>query len=116
MRDRGSSLAARHHPDSTGAADQRPLTAGNRPSIRSAGTSSRGITWGARIASLPTITEEIFGRKIAVDYAELKRKGEWLAARLASASTARVTSAAGTDIVLRLNGRALSRPSRDRNA
>ncbi len=60
---------------------------------------------GARIASLPTITEEIFTRAMPVDYAELKRKGEWLAARLTSASTARITSAAGTDIVLSLNGR-----------
>jgi leucyl aminopeptidase (aminopeptidase T) len=60
---------------------------------------------GARIATLPTITEETFTRAIAVDYAELKRKGEWLAARLTSASTARVTSAAGTQIVLGLSGR-----------
>ena len=61
---------------------------------------------GVRIASLPTITEEIFTRAIAVDYGELKRTGEWLAARLTSASTARVTAPTGTDIVLSLNGRA----------
>src|SRR5439155_7241127 len=36
---------------------------------------------GVRIATLPTITEEIFARAVAVDYAELRRKGEWLAAR-----------------------------------
>lgn len=60
---------------------------------------------GTRIATLPTITEEIFTRTIAVDYAELKRKGERLAACLSSASTARVISAAGTDIVLDLSGR-----------
>jgi leucyl aminopeptidase (aminopeptidase T) len=60
---------------------------------------------GARIATLPTITEEIFIRAIPVDYSELKRKGEWLAARLTSASTARISSAAGTKIVLSLNGR-----------
>jgi len=40
-----------------------------------------------------------------IDYAELKRTSEWLAARLTSASSARVTSPAGTDIVLHLNGR-----------
>jgi leucyl aminopeptidase (aminopeptidase T) len=61
---------------------------------------------GARIATLPTITEEIFARAIAVDYAELKRKGQWLADRLTEASTARVRSAAGTDIALSLEGRA----------
>ena len=60
---------------------------------------------GARIATMPTITEEVFARAIAVDYAELKRKGEWLADRLTAASTARITSAAGTDIELRLDGR-----------
>lgn len=60
---------------------------------------------GVRIATLPTITEEIFARTLPVDYAELKRTGEWLAARLTAASTARITSAAGTEIVLRLEGR-----------
>jgi leucyl aminopeptidase (aminopeptidase T) len=60
---------------------------------------------GARIASLPTITQEIFIRTMPVDYSQLKRKGEWLAARLTSASTARITSSAGTNIVLSLNTR-----------
>jgi leucyl aminopeptidase (aminopeptidase T) len=60
---------------------------------------------GVRIATLPTITEEIFARTLPVDYAELKRKGEWLAARLTAASTATITSAAGTNIALSLNGR-----------
>jgi leucyl aminopeptidase (aminopeptidase T) len=60
---------------------------------------------GARIATLPRITEEVFSRAMPVDYAELKRKGEWLAARLTSASTARISSAEGTDIVLSLSGR-----------
>ena len=36
-------------------------------------------TRGARIATLPTITEEIFTRALPVDYAELRRRGEWLA-------------------------------------
>jgi leucyl aminopeptidase (aminopeptidase T) len=61
---------------------------------------------GARIATMPTITEGIFARTIAVDYGELKRRGEWLANRMTEASTARVTSVAGTDIVLSLEGRA----------
>jgi leucyl aminopeptidase (aminopeptidase T) len=58
-----------------------------------------------RIATLPTITEDIFARAVPVDYAELKRKGEWLAARLSEASAAKITSAAGTDIVLSLDTR-----------
>ena len=60
---------------------------------------------GVRIASLPMITEEIFLRAMPVDYAELKRTSAAIAARLTAASTARVTSAAGTDIALSLNGR-----------
>jgi leucyl aminopeptidase (aminopeptidase T) len=60
---------------------------------------------GVRIASLPTITEEIFVRAMPVDYAELRRMSVVVAARLISASTARVISAAGTDITLSLEGR-----------
>jgi aminopeptidase len=60
---------------------------------------------GTRIATLPTITQEIFARTLPVDYAELKRTGEWLAARLTAASTGRISSAAGTEIVFRLEGR-----------
>jgi leucyl aminopeptidase (aminopeptidase T) len=60
---------------------------------------------GARIASLPTITEEIFVRAVPVDYAELKHRGEWLADRLTAAASARISSDAGTDIVLDLEGR-----------
>jgi leucyl aminopeptidase (aminopeptidase T) len=61
---------------------------------------------GVRIATLPTITEDIFARAVPVDYPELRRKGEWLAARLTAASTARITSPAGTNIVLRFDERA----------
>ena len=60
---------------------------------------------GARVATLPTITEEVFARTLPVDYAELKRNGERLAARLTAASSARITTAAGTEIVLDLDGR-----------
>ena len=60
---------------------------------------------GVRIATLPTITGEIFVRAMAVDYGRLKRVGQALAERLTAASTARLSSAAGTDITLALNGR-----------
>jgi leucyl aminopeptidase (aminopeptidase T) len=76
---------------------------------------SRSLTWtqarieatarGARIATLPTITEEIFARTIPVDYAELRRKSERLAGRLTAASKVKVTAPAGTEIVLSLDGR-----------
>src|SRR6476659_8134492 len=60
---------------------------------------------GVRIATLPTITEDIFVRTLPVDYDELRRASESVAARLTAASSALVTSAAGTDIVLSLDGR-----------
>jgi leucyl aminopeptidase (aminopeptidase T) len=60
---------------------------------------------GARIATLPMITEDIFVRTVPIDYAELKLISESVAARLTGASSARVTSPAGTDIVLSLEGR-----------
>jgi leucyl aminopeptidase (aminopeptidase T) len=60
---------------------------------------------GVRIASLPTITEEIFIRAMPVDYAELKRTSEAVAARLTEGVQAHVTSPAGTDIVVSIEGR-----------
>jgi leucyl aminopeptidase (aminopeptidase T) len=60
---------------------------------------------GARIATMPGITPEIFTRTLPADYSELKRAGERIAAELTAASTCRVTSPAGTDVVLSLEGR-----------
>ena len=60
---------------------------------------------GTRIATMPGITDRLFMRAMPVDYAELRRAGEQLAARLTAASACRVTSAAGTDVLLRLEGR-----------
>jgi aminopeptidase len=60
---------------------------------------------GARIATMPGITLEIFRDALPVDYAVLKRAGERIAAELSAASTCRVTSPAGTDVVLSLEGR-----------
>ena len=60
---------------------------------------------GARIATMPGITAEIFERTLPADYGELERAGERIAAELSAASTCRVTSPAGTDLVLSLEGR-----------
>lgn len=60
---------------------------------------------GARIATLPTITEDIFVRTLPIDYLELRTVSESVAARLTAASNVHVTSRAGTDIVLMLEGR-----------
>jgi aminopeptidase len=60
---------------------------------------------GARIATMPGITEEVFRRAMAVDYRELKRAGLLLATQLSAASSCRVTSPGGTDLELDLTGR-----------
>lgn len=60
---------------------------------------------GVRVATLPMVSEDIFVRTLPIDYAELKRVSESVAARLTAAMSARVTSPAGTDIVVSLEGR-----------
>ena len=60
---------------------------------------------GARIATMPGITPAIFRRALPVAYGALKRAGEQIAAELSAASTCRVTSPAGTDVVLTLERR-----------
>ena len=60
---------------------------------------------GARIATMPGITSEIFVRAVPVDYDGLARAGARIAAELSAASNCRVTSSAGTDLVLSLEGR-----------
>ena len=76
---------------------------------------SRSLSWtqarqaatrrGTRIATLPTITEDIFVRTLPIDYSQLHRISQAVAARLTAASTAHITSSAGTDIVLTLHDR-----------
>jgi leucyl aminopeptidase (aminopeptidase T) len=60
---------------------------------------------GARIASMPGISADIFARTIPVDYRHLERAGRALASKLTEADLCRVTAAGGTDIELSLHGR-----------
>jgi aminopeptidase len=60
---------------------------------------------GARIASLPGITAEVFARTIPVDYDQLQRAGRTLTSKLTEAGRCRVTAPAGTDVELALHGR-----------
>jgi leucyl aminopeptidase (aminopeptidase T) len=66
----------------------------------------RATSRGVRIATMPGITDAVFARAMPVDYGELRQAGERIAAELGGASRCRVTSVAGTDIVLSLDGRA----------
>jgi leucyl aminopeptidase (aminopeptidase T) len=60
---------------------------------------------GTRMATMPGITEEVFRRALDIDYGELKRAGEILAAQLTTASVCRVRSLGGTDLTMDLTGR-----------
>jgi leucyl aminopeptidase (aminopeptidase T) len=60
---------------------------------------------GARIASLPGVSEEIFARAVATDYVQMSLDGEELARRLTAADRCRITCPQGTDLMLHLEGR-----------
>jgi leucyl aminopeptidase (aminopeptidase T) len=60
---------------------------------------------GARVASLPDVTLDMFQRTVAVDYAQMEQVGDALAARLSGAERCRLTAPGGTDVELVLSGR-----------
>ncbi len=59
---------------------------------------------GARVATMPGITEDCLVRTMAADYDAIAARTERVTARLTAARTARVTSEAGTDITLPIGG------------
>ncbi|MDX6588169.1 MAG: hypothetical protein QOI31_2642 [Solirubrobacterales bacterium] len=60
---------------------------------------------GARIGTLPGVTEDILGRVMLADMAELKRRGQAVAKILTDAGEARITCPNGSDLRLSLTGR-----------
>jgi len=60
---------------------------------------------GARVATLPGITEDSMRRTLIVDYTRVKRLSEKLAAMLTKAKLAHVTTPAGTNLTMSLKGR-----------
>jgi leucyl aminopeptidase (aminopeptidase T) len=60
---------------------------------------------GARIASMPGISPEIFTRAIPIEYDQLAKAGRALTRLLNDADVCRITSPAGTEIELVLTGR-----------
>jgi leucyl aminopeptidase (aminopeptidase T) len=60
---------------------------------------------GARIASMPWISADMFARTIPVNYTHLERAGRSLASKLTEADLCRVTAPGGTDIELSLHAR-----------
>jgi aminopeptidase len=60
---------------------------------------------GARIATLPGVTEEMLARVMSADMDELRRRGHAIAAMLDSGVEARITCPNGSDLRLGLAGR-----------
>ncbi len=60
---------------------------------------------GARIATLPGVTEEMLARVMSADMDELRRRGRAVADVLNAGSKARITCANGSDFKLGLEGR-----------
>jgi leucyl aminopeptidase (aminopeptidase T) len=60
---------------------------------------------GARIGTLPHVTEDILGRVMLADMAELKRRGQAVAQILTDAEEVRITCQNGSDLRLSLSGR-----------
>ncbi len=60
---------------------------------------------GARIATLPGVTEEMLARVMSADMGELRRKGDAVAKLLDDADEARIVCANGSDLEFDLSGR-----------
>jgi leucyl aminopeptidase (aminopeptidase T) len=60
---------------------------------------------GARVASMPNITVDMFTRTLPTDYTHLETVGRDLAAQLTAAERCLITAPAGTDVELVLSGR-----------
>jgi aminopeptidase len=60
---------------------------------------------GARFAGIPSLTEAAFASALPVDYGKLTRSAQAVAAALSTAVSSRVSSAAGTELLLGLAGR-----------
>jgi leucyl aminopeptidase (aminopeptidase T) len=65
----------------------------------------RATEAGARIATLPGVTEELLARVMSVDMDELERLTHAIAERLGAASEARITCPNGSDLTISLEGR-----------
>jgi leucyl aminopeptidase (aminopeptidase T) len=61
---------------------------------------------GARIATMPGVTEEMLARVMGADIEALRRRGEAICAALDAGAEARITCANGSDLRLGLEGRA----------
>jgi leucyl aminopeptidase (aminopeptidase T) len=81
------------------------IVAATRFSLTHTDARAQASARGARVLSMPGITEDLFVRAVAADYGPLARRANELAAQLSAARTWRGTKPAGTDLRLTLVGR-----------
>ena len=108
-------LAVMAERDSHAAEPPRPIAAAMRacevvlaPTVQSLShTSARKVAseGGARIGTLPGVTEDMLARVMSADMAELRRKGHALADILTDGSEVHITCPRGSDLRLGLEGR-----------
>ena len=60
---------------------------------------------GARGATMPQITEDMLVRMMTADYSEIRRRSRVLADALTNGAEVRISSEAGTDVTLNIEGR-----------
>lgn len=60
---------------------------------------------GARVATMPGVTEDMLARTMGADYAEIRRRSRALALIITEGDEVQITSAAGTDVKLSIAGR-----------
>jgi leucyl aminopeptidase (aminopeptidase T) len=65
----------------------------------------RASEQGARVATLPGVTEDMLARVMSADMEGLRRKGRAVAEALDAADEAKITDSNGTDLTLDLTGR-----------
>ncbi len=105
MAERNSHAAEPPDPIAAAMAAADVVLAPTRQSLSHTAARKAASEAGARIATLPGVTEEMLSRVMSADMEGLRRKGNALAEILTNGSEARITSAAGSDLRMGLEGR-----------
>ena len=105
MAERGSHAAEPPAPIAEAMAAADVVLAPTVQSLSHTAARKRASEAGARIATLPGVTEEMLARVMSADMEGLRRKGGAVAEALDSASEARLTCPNGSELVLSLEGR-----------
>jgi aminopeptidase len=105
MAERGSHAAEPPRPVAAAMANADVVLAPTIQSLSHTAARKAANEAGARIATLPGVTEDMLARVMSADVQGLRRKGEAIADALTRASEARITCPNGSDLRLGLEGR-----------